>query len=268
MGEPIVVGIDGSAECWTALELACREAAMRRLPLRVVHALAWPWPTFHMPDEPPSHDQDANSLHAQANALADAAVDRARRACLTRPVSGEVIIGFPDAVLLSASHNAAMVVIGQRAVGAIDRLLRGSVVATLTARAQCPVLISRGRPDPSGNVLLAVDIASRASRVLDVAFEEAMLRGVPVGVPPSPIGLVPVDDHHQTRHRTLPRHNHHLSPTPRTQSRESLIEATKTAQLLVMGRSVRTILGRRFSSSSHALLQRADCPVLIVSGAN
>ncbi|PZM91009.1 MAG: universal stress protein UspA, partial [Actinobacteria bacterium] len=39
---PVVVGVDGSAAGLTAVRMAAREAALRRRPLRLVHALIWP----------------------------------------------------------------------------------------------------------------------------------------------------------------------------------------------------------------------------------
>ena len=178
MNKPGVVGIDGSAPSWAAQDLAGWEAARRRRPLRIVHALAWPWPTFHMPDMPPPQDLEAISLLAQANELVAAAVDRARRANPTVAVDGEVIIGFPAPVLSTASQTAAMVVIGDRGLGRVDVLVLGSVAVQLTAHAACPVLVSRGRPHPSGNVLLGFDGAPSSDAAVGIAFEEAALRGV------------------------------------------------------------------------------------------
>ena len=39
---PIVIGTDGSAESRAALEIAADEAARSEVPLRIVHAFAWP----------------------------------------------------------------------------------------------------------------------------------------------------------------------------------------------------------------------------------
>jgi nucleotide-binding universal stress UspA family protein len=264
MNQPIVVGIDGSTQSWTALELAGREAVMRHRSLRIVHAFAWPWPAVHMPDRPPPDDLEAISVYAQANEVAAAAVARAHHAQRALNVCGEVGIGFPAQVLATASQTALMVVIGHRDLGRIDRLVRGTVAAQLMARTSCPLLVSRGRADPSGNVLLDVDAASTSSRVLSMAVEEAVLRGVAVDVPTS--GGIPADTNAPARRRTTPQQlDQHVSAGTRTGSRQALIDATARAQLVVVGfRPGRTLSGRLLPSTSHTVLHHARCPVLMV----
>ena len=264
MNEPIVVGVDGSAEGWAALQLAGWEAAMRHRPLQIAHAFAWPWPTFHLPERPPPDDLEAISLYAQANDLAAAAVAGVRHARPTLTVCGEVIIGFPAPVLTTASQTAAMVVIGHRSIGKLDRLLRGSVAGKLTTRPSCPVLVSRGRPDPSGNVLLSVDAASTSNPVVDMAIEEAMLRGVAVDVPTS--GGTLAHTHTSVRDRTPAQQpNQHPSTRALTRSRKALIDATVRAQLVVIGiRSGPVPSGRLLPSASQTALHHAHCPVLMV----
>ena len=287
MNKPIIVGIDGSAPSWAALHLAGWEAAMRRRPLRIVHALAWPWPTFHMPDVPPPQDLEAISLLAQANELVAAAVDRARKAHPTVTVDGEVMIGFPAAVLSTASRTATMIVIGSRGLGRVDSLLRGSVAVKLTAHSACPVLVRRGRPRPSGNVLLGVDDAPSSNAAVGIAFEEAALRGVGLDAVHTLHGPIIGKSGH-----VLPPMRHPTTTASveerlmvkalaewqdkfpyvvvrwrfvRGSAGQILIDATAQAQLVVVGARGRGgISGQLFRSTSQAVVKDAACSVLVV----
>jgi nucleotide-binding universal stress UspA family protein len=291
MHKPIVVGIDGSPSSVAAQDLAVREAAMRRRPLRIVHVLAWPWPTFHMPDRPPPDDLEAISLLAQANTLVATAVDRARQAQPTVTVDGEVMIGFPAPVLLTESQAATLVVIGHRGLGRVGGLLLGSVAVHLTARASCPLLVSRGRPNPAGNVLLGVDAALASNPAVGMAFEEAALRGIDLDAvhtrrassTSQPGHILPAG-----RHRTMAAHAEerllakalaewqHKFPhvtvrqhLVRGDARQVLIDATAQAQIVVVAAHGRGgISGLLFRSTSQAVLDDADCPVLVLLGRN
>jgi len=287
MSKPIIVGIDGSASSWAAQDLAGWEAARRRCPLRIVHALAWPWPTFHMPDRPQPKDVEAISLLAQANDLVAAAVERARHAHPTVTVDGEVMIGFPAPVLSTASQTATMVVIGDRGLGSVDGLLLGSVAVHLTAHASCPVLVSRGRPHPSGNVLLGLDAKQTSSAAVGMAFEEAALRGVDLDAVHAwrgpnitkPGGLL------GTRHqptmaadaeqrllagavaqwRDMFPHVAVRLQLERGNAAQVLIDATAHSQLVVLcARGRGDVSSLLLGSVSKPVLRHASCPVLIV----
>jgi len=284
MNMPIVIGTDGTTSSVAAENLGGWEAAMRRRPLRIVHALAWPWPTFHMPDMPPPDDLEAISLYAQANTLVAKSVYRVQRAHPAVTVRGEVLIGFPAPVLSTASQAAAMVVIGHRGSSRADRLLRGSVATQLTAHAACPVLVNRGRPQPSGNVLLGFETGLGRAAVA-IAFEEATLRGVGVDLPSWPgsgkraathptvghPGMVAEAKQHPLVRAPSTRHRSFLDMTARRRrecagARQDLIDATTQAQLVVVSARSHGTSSRLFPSITHAALNHADCPVLVVPG--
>ena len=286
MSKPIVVGIDGSASSLAAQDLALWEAVMRHRPLRIVHALAWPWPAFHMPDSPPPKDLEAISLLAQANIMVAAAVERAHRAQPTVTVDGEVMIGFPAPVLSTESQTATLVVIGHRGAGRLDGLLIGSVAAQLTAHASCPVLVNRGRTNPAGNVLLSLDAAAASNPAIGIAFEEAALRRVDL-------------DAVHTRHASITRQLGHMLPAGhhrriadaqerrlvkalvdwqdkfphvtvrrhpvRSDARQVLIDATAQTQLVVVAIHRRGDMSRTLiRSTNQAVLIHAACPVLVL----
>lgn len=45
--DPVVVGVDGSPSSLDAVEVAAREAGLRGVGLRLVHAFGWP--SMHLP---------------------------------------------------------------------------------------------------------------------------------------------------------------------------------------------------------------------------
>lgn len=55
------------------------------------------------------------------------------------------------------SRTAALSVVGSRGLGSFTGLLLGSTAVHLAAHGHCPLMVVRGRPDPAGPVLLAVD---------------------------------------------------------------------------------------------------------------
>jgi nucleotide-binding universal stress UspA family protein len=139
----IVVGIDGSRDSQLALEWAVGEAMVRQLPLTVLsvyHPVAAYWGGAVLVPEDPS--------------VADRARDEAREATEKalalfgdeRPdhVTVEAVTGVAAEELVSASKDAAMVVVGARGSGGFARLLLGSVSDQVARHAHCPVVIIPG----------------------------------------------------------------------------------------------------------------------------
>ncbi len=79
-------------------------------------------------------------------------------------VETAVVGGDPAQILLAESRTAELVCVGSSGIGAIAKTLLGSVAATLTENASCPVAVIRSRDDgrrsppaprspwPSGNL--------------------------------------------------------------------------------------------------------------------
>lgn len=106
------------------------------------------------------------------------AEQRARGAVPQVEITREVTVGEPLMVLEIESRTASLVVVGSRGLGAFGSLLLGSTAVHLAAHGRCPVLVVRGRPGPSGPVLLAVDGSPAGEGAVEFAFAEASLRGV------------------------------------------------------------------------------------------
>jgi nucleotide-binding universal stress UspA family protein len=142
----VVVGVDGSAESLAALAFAAQEAALRRAALHVV-TVREPEPPRRAPYAPPGDTDEEISA-----AIATAAVDRA----VASYVEGvrdmhEHVIGRPPAVLLDASEDADLLVLGR---GAMTTVLGPTARACVSA-APCPVVVVSAQHAPRSAKLAA-----------------------------------------------------------------------------------------------------------------
>lgn len=118
----------------------------------------------------------------------DAAVDDAVAAALLLrrdlSVTGSAVSGDPRQVLIDASEHASMLVVGSRGRGALRSLMLGSVGATVSAQAGCPVVVCRPVTDgdPRSGVVVGADATPESLPVLDFAYRQASLRGLPLTV--------------------------------------------------------------------------------------
>lgn len=178
---PIVVGVDGSAESKVAVDWAARDAAMKGLPLRLLHVLNPPvvmaFPEVPMPPGFLQWQQD------EGRTILQAAQDAARAAAPDVAVSGDMVSGSPVPTLVESSADARMIVVGCRGRGALARGLLGSVSNGLLHHARCPVAVIHDEdplmPHPAkAPVVVGVDGSPASEKALQIAFEEASLRGV------------------------------------------------------------------------------------------
>jgi len=186
----IVVGVDGSAASKVAVDWAARDAALRKIPLTVVHVLyppmvsypsaAMSFPETWMPPEYLQWQQDEGRtiLNDALTTVADST-----RQMGPVDVSSELMIGPPVPTLVDLSKDAAMVVVGSRGRGAMARLLLGSVSTGLVHHAHCPVAVIHSQdplvPDPSqAPVLVGIDGSPASESATAIAFDEASWRGV------------------------------------------------------------------------------------------
>lgn len=135
----IVVGVDGSAGSLEALRWAETERALHGATLRVL--LAWELP-FVGPVLPAVPMNDDAWQRAAEKSLAEA------MAAVYGPnvppdVRAEVVSGQPSTVLVGATRDADLLVVGNRGHGGMVGLLIGSVSAACIHHADCPVLVVR-----------------------------------------------------------------------------------------------------------------------------
>ncbi|MEO8749692.1 MAG: universal stress protein [Allobranchiibius sp.] len=143
---PIVVGVDGSEPGRHALLWARFLAETTGSTL--VAVAAWQTPTsYGYVYLPPDWDPAGDARKALVETV-DAVFGE------DRPSGLEFLVreGYPPKVLLELSESARMLVVGSRGHGGFSGMLLGSVSATCTAHAHCPVLVVHGTmpPPPRG----------------------------------------------------------------------------------------------------------------------
>ncbi|QWC84466.1 universal stress protein [Nocardioidaceae bacterium] len=181
----VVVGVDGSSDSENALVWAAGRAAKERRVLVVLHAvnLAAAYSQALVYADGIDRDTLVRRFESNAQRVADEAAERA--AALQPDLDVRALISRDDArnALLRAAHDAWMVVLGSRGRGPVRSMLLGSVGATVSRRAECPVVVVRpGGAGHRGGIVAGVDAGSSASSVLDFAFSEASVQRLPLTV--------------------------------------------------------------------------------------
>lgn len=288
----VVVGVDGSTSGLAAVEVAAREARLRGAELRVVHAFLWP--AMHPPPGPLPLGPPAGGVRNMVEHLVAEAVERAKTAEPEVTVSHAVMTGEPLAVLGAQSRAAELVVVGSRGMGGFAGLLAGSTAVHLVVHGRCPVLVVREEPRADGAVVLGVDGSAAGEKAVDFAFTEAALHGtglVAVHAWTERTAPMPAARDALVRYRNRPaalaqgeerllaealagHRERYPDVTVRQEvvhggPREALIEASRTARLMVVGARGRGgLAGLLLGSVSQAMLHHAHCPVAVVRGAD
>lgn len=186
----IVVGVDGSASSRVAVRWAAREAAMRSVPLCLIHAAPPPppampaamvWPASPRTSEEVLESQEQRGRDVIADAMQ--IVEHAAHDFRPGMVSSELMFSAPVPALVDLSKEAQLVVVGCRGRGALRRSLLGSVSAGLLHHARCPVAVvheESSSPENSARlpVLVGIDGSPVSELATEIAFNEASWRGV------------------------------------------------------------------------------------------
>ncbi|URN05309.1 universal stress protein [Actinomadura madurae] len=168
----VLVGFDASPAAERALRWAAVEASLRTVPLRVCHAWTWPYPQR-------SQDGDALRIVRGMGVLAlDDGVRLARKTVPGLDVRPMLRRGAPSGVLLAASENAALIVVGARGTGGFDSLPLGSAAAQVPAHADRPVVVvpAHGGPERPKRIVVGIDGSPAGKAALRFALREARLR--------------------------------------------------------------------------------------------
>ncbi len=178
-GHGIVVAVDGSTSSDAAVDWAARDAALRHVPLTIVHVQpadeVGPWLDFPvaLPQEYlAERDRRSQEIVDDALRVVVDAVSESREF----PVHTTVLTGARMPALIEVSTGADMIVLGRRGMGGLRGLLLGSTSSTLVQHAHCPVAVVREEPSHTGPhhrpVLVGID-GSRASELAAViAFDD------------------------------------------------------------------------------------------------
>jgi nucleotide-binding universal stress UspA family protein len=179
----IVVGVDGSPASKVAVDWAARDAALRKVPLTLVHVLpssvVMSWPETPMPSGVQKW-QEAHGHEIIRDALK--IVESATQA-ESILLDSEMVAGPTVATLIDLSKEAETIVVGSRGLNGLRRLLLTSVSSGLVHHAHCPVAVIHDE-DPlmshpaQAPVLVGIDGSPASESATAIAFDEASRRGV------------------------------------------------------------------------------------------
>lgn len=282
----VVVGVDGSDSAEAAVVWAARMCADRNLSLRIIHALNFAPYTYGAPylDVAGIYDW----MEVEGKQILDRAATAARAVAPDLDISTEISTMGGARWLVSLSEDSRALVLGTSGSGAPGGI--GSTAVNAASHGVCPVVVvhRRGGEVPQeGPVVVGVDGSPTSERAIGVAFEEAALRGVP---------LVAIHAWSDTPHGTLAGGRNPIRdpqalddaqrevlserlagwcdryPDVEVQRelyvdgpRTHLLEWSQKAQLVVVGSRGRGgFRGLLLGSTSNELVQKAQCPVMVV----
>jgi nucleotide-binding universal stress UspA family protein len=181
MTTPIVAGTDGSERSLAAVEWAAREAARRRVPLCIVHAVDGRHGRTAARPQPLRYDLADRSGHELPHHARAALAGARRRAAEAAPgaeVHAAAVFGYADQVLTALTATAPLLVIGTRGAGGFPGLRVGSVALGLACRARCPVVFTPAESRPAlREIVVGTDDGDPASAALEFGFGEAEAGG-------------------------------------------------------------------------------------------
>lgn len=292
----IVVGVDGSHGASQALRWATEQAVLEHRPLRLVHATA-PVDAAYYGAGLVDHQAVLRTLHAEARALVDEARAQVAEQAPEVEVGERIEVTDARALLLEEAERAHLLVLGSRGRGHLAHLLLGSVSVGVARHARCPVVVHRPHraPDEPGaavggqGVLLATDAGPDSGPVVELAFRQAELRGLPLSVvhcywdlqavtsagtmamAPVPVPVVDADAERASLAESLAgmaeKHpDVQVSTTlVRGMPEHHLARAAEQMDLLVVGAHQGSRLAQLMRASvSISVLEHAHCPVAVV----
>lgn len=285
----VVVGTDGSPPAEAAVRQAAMEALYHGAGLRIVHAIDWvPPPGFATV----LSETGKQALRSDAERLLDESVSAAQSVAPDIEIATTLSMADARSCLSELSGEAVMTVVGAGGISGITGGLLGSVARHLTTHAAGPLLVVRAASAPSGPVVLGVEASAAGEAVTDFAFVEAAARGerlvalhvwsewttstTPPADPALPYAKAP-GELAANEERLLAQAVSGWSArfpqvslerrAVRGRTRQTLIEASRSAQLLVVGSRGRGgFAGLRLGSVSTAVLHHAHCSVAVLRG--
>lgn len=179
----IVVGIDDSPSSTVAVQWAARTALLRDAALTVVHVappLATTWSRSLVPTD---LDTWKTSTGKQVIANAMTTAHDATGDDDALQIDSEFYIAITVPTLVEVSTRADMIVVGSRGIGAVARVVLGSVSSALIRQARCPVAVIPNEAPMTPQtaslpVLVGIDGSPASDAAVAVAFDEASRRGV------------------------------------------------------------------------------------------
>ncbi|TDD44312.1 universal stress protein [Nonomuraea terrae] len=280
MDKAIVVGVDGSQAAKAALAWAADDAVRTGLPLRIVHVRE-PW---RRETEPTASNVRETMAEWHMLLLAESA-EQARAFAPAAQVSTALATGAVVQRLKTEAETAVTLVVGGKGHGRLPTFAIGSVTAELAGHTASPLVVVRTfTMEQRGEIVIGYDGSPDADAAMAFALEQARFRAARIRVlhgsrypalAPHPVGYgpVPMGETNELGGRLA----HWREKSPHVEMVETivpgsavsaLVEASRTADLVVVGSRGRggfasAVLG----SVSHSVVRRARCAVAVVSAA-
>ncbi|MFE9634104.1 universal stress protein [Streptomyces sp. NPDC006463] len=280
MTAQVMVGVNGSPESLAAVAWAAHEAALRHVPLCLLHVEDWT----------ASRETPGELAFAVASRSEALLRDALERACQGRPlltVTTRCDLGPAAKTLRRAADEADLMVLGSRTLGEVAGFLLGSVSQAVAGKAGQPVVLVRADlTDASarGGIVAGIGLWDRSDPLLGFAFAEADRRGSELrvlhcwGPAPSYVSSGAMDPDEGLGQRTAERLAELLRPWRRTYPDvrvtpeavfgspvSRLSEAARGAGLLAVGRRRRKLpLGPHLGHVAHAVINHSTAPVAVV----
>ncbi|MDX8056499.1 universal stress protein [Lentzea sp. BCCO 10_0798] len=285
---PVVVGLDGSKSATRAVRWAAEEAVRRNTGLVITHSCAL-LPARTLDVIAPAESYADGVLEESRQWLTEAA-GAARKAAPQVEVKTELAAGDAAEQLIGRSTSAGLLVLGSHGRGGFAGLLAGSTAVAVTTHAHCPVVVVRNTDaDPASDapVVVGLDGSPASYAALDIAFEAAALRRVPLravrtwwdltaetawqrGLTATNLASIEAAEHRLLAEQVAARSAAHPDvPVQQILTRDrpahTLIKQSAHAQLIVVGTRGRGgFRGLLLGSTSQALIHHAHCPVSVV----
>jgi nucleotide-binding universal stress UspA family protein len=283
----IIVGYDGSASSYAAARWAGDEAELRHAVLRVITCYG-ALPEWSLPMGTVGYD--VAGVERSALESASGLVGGLRDCHRHLSCDASTILGEPRDVLVRASADASMVVVGTTTSRGLVRLCMGSVASSIVRNGRCPIVVV-----PAGatsrttynRVVVGVDGSVAAAAALEWATDEASVRGAelviihawtlafdgPALERSEPLASACADAR-VTLNRALAAARF-VAPGCRVAGRlveghpaAALLAATEDADLVVVGSPRRGALRTLFSTSAaRVVVDGASCPTAVIPAA-
>lgn len=278
----VVAGTDGSTTARHASDWAAMVASNRGLPLLLVSVVNAKSPLVLRFT---SHEERLERAVAEAKELLAAEQDHIRAAHPDLQIETVVTEGSPAGILVEATRDAALVVVGSRGHSApLAVRTFGGFSDAVATHAHGPIaIVPEDARDHDGPIVVGVDDAPEARAAIRLAFQIAeanrrklvALHGYQIVLSRTRLYNKPVDeleaelaaevdeivgpiaaDHPDVSWTRLIVQNHPVG---------ALVEASRTASIVVLGsRGHGGFAGMLLGSTSREVLRHADCPVYVV----
>ncbi|MGW2590209.1 universal stress protein [Streptomyces sp. NPDC001515] len=291
MTRHVAVGVDGSTESTAAVGWAASEAALREVPLLLVHA-------EETPAGPETPAAFARAQAERTDSLLGDAADGARRRHPGLEIIKNVAQGRAADVLTAAANSAEVMVLGSRGLGRVAGFLAGSASLPVVAASRQPVILVRhpgsteppspgeGRDGTGSGIVLGLDIRHPCDPLIAFAFGEASRTGQELRVvhgwsQPAAYGYAAIMDPGigvELEQRVTEGLADMIRPwrsrlpevtvwekTVNGPAAAELLHASSDAALLVVGRRSRsTPTGLRLGHVAQAAIHHSSAPVAVV----